>query len=939
MLKHYALGALALTLSVPVVAQPTFTDRTDLLADITHSGNCVGVTDMNGDGLDDIATLDQGRVLVVYYQRTNGTFDRVSYGAIANDNQWGFALGDTDNDGHKDLIAGGHYDNVHHLRISAEGVAEPVSDLNNSQLYAQCMNMMDADNDGWLDGFSCHDDGAPKIWTNAAQNGTLTYTDLMDFTSTPASDMSGNYGSVWTDFDNDGDIDLYIAKCRQGVNNSADPRRWDRLFVNDGDNNYSDRAAEFGVENRWQTWSVDFGDIDNDGDLDLVATNHDNTMQLFENDGAGHYTEITEGSGLQINGFFLQSHFEDFDNDGFLDLLIGGMGIQHYFTNNGDKTFTEENFPMTAGEAMHSFGIGDLNNDGFPDVFASYAEGYVEPNNSHSDRLFLNEPNGNHWFNVVLEGTISNRDAVGARVTLTTALGTQIREVRSGESYGIVNAFSCHFGLGPNTEVLSMSVRWPSGLVETWNDLHADQVMTVVEGDCISPNAQVTATGDLLLCEDMTLTAAGGSSYLWNTGATTATIPVEVGGSYWVQVSDGSDCTGQAGFLVVGPPDATPQVQLSGPATICPDGSVMLTSSPADSYLWSTGATTQSITVSEEDTYTVTVPGLCDPFTSAAVTITMLPAPLPPVTSDVNIPVPGTAQLTATGGVDYQWYDAETGGNLLGTGSPWTTPTVNTNTTFWCAAIDTEAGASVHGGRTNRTSQGAYHTNNTYNLVFTATEDLVIRSVKVYVETAGIRTVELVDPMGLVLATADADLPVGESRIDLDFSVPAGGPYGLRSGTENHGMWRDSQNSPMAYPFALGTLGAITGTTVQGGNQYNQYYYFYDWEVAADVVICPSERTPTEVTVGPVGVEDRTGLQGWSIYPNPADDRLTIALGTITGTTQVELLDLTGRLVLTQGVAASSALVELDLSGLARGGYTLRVTHANGTSTRPVVIR
>src|SRR5690606_25688720 len=163
----------------------------------------------------------------------------------------------------------------------------------------------------------------------------------------------------------DGDLDLYIAKCRQGVNNPNDPRRWNRLFVNDGNGNFTDMAAAYGVQVRNQSWTADFGDIDNDGDMDLVVTNHDATIQLFENDGTGQFTAITDGSGLAVTGFFLQSKLVDLDNAGYLDLITaGGGGGARVFRNNGDKTFTSVSDVFSSNKAMHSFATGDLNNDG-----------------------------------------------------------------------------------------------------------------------------------------------------------------------------------------------------------------------------------------------------------------------------------------------------------------------------------------------------------------------------------------------------------------------------------------------------------------------------------------------------------------------------------------------------------------------------------------------
>ena len=215
----------------------------------------------------------------------------------------------------------------------------------------------------------------------------------------------------------------------------------------------------------------DFGDFDNDGDLDM-STEHSTGTKLFRNDGTGHFTDVTAGSGLGVASFPLQGLFRDLDNDGFLDILIAG-GSEFYYKGNGDGTFTqiEGLFPST--KAMHSFAFGDLNRDGFEDVYANYGNSYVTGSSSNPDRLWLNTPNGNHFFRVRLQGTTSNRDAIGARVTITGPWGTQIREVRSGESYGLVNSFVLAFGLGAETRC-PHDRELVKGLVETFTDLHAD---------------------------------------------------------------------------------------------------------------------------------------------------------------------------------------------------------------------------------------------------------------------------------------------------------------------------------------------------------------------------------------------------------------------------------------------------------------------------------
>jgi hypothetical protein len=942
MYKHITLGLATIGLPLLSVGQIAFTNASNLLSGTTNSGGCVGVVDMNGDGRDDVAKLDDSRTVIVDYQNADGSFTGINYGAIANESQWGWAIGDIDANGHKDVVAGGSYDGVHYLRINSLGSSN-LTDLNNGSLFTQCVNMVDMNNDGATDYWSCHDDGAPRQWLNDG-NGNLSYADIIDYTSNPVSDMSGNYGSVWTDFDNDGDIDLYIAKCRQGVNNPEDPRRWNRLFVNDGNGNYTDQADQFGVQIKNQSWTADFGDIDNDGDLDLVITNHDATIQLFENDGTGNYTEITAGSGLEITGFFLQSKFVDMDNDGFLDLMIAG-GIERFFRNNGNKTFSAVSNLFPAGDVMHSFATGDLNNDGFQDVFASYGDGYVSADPANPDRLWLNNGNNNHWLTVRLVGVESNIDAIGARVTIEGPWGTQIREVRSGESYGMVTSFACNFGVGANTVIPTVTVRWPSGLVETFTDVAVDQAITVIEGTCISPSVEITTDGEAVLCgagDQVTLTGNAGFNYSWSTGATTQSISVAEAGIYTLTIDDGSGCSGVSSIAVLDSPDETPTVDLTGEAIFCEGGVVELTSSTAAAYAWSNGATTQTVQVSTSGTYTVTIEGNCGEWTSAAVEVEVLEAPDAPTADGVVIPVPGTADLFATGS-DVRWYDAASGGNLLGTGNAFTTPVVNDLTSFWVADAITHGGGEAFGGPANRLQTampGAFHTNADNFQVFQANEDFTIRSVKVFANGAGNRTIALVDrTTGATLATGVYNIPNGESRVTLNYDVPAGGPYGLRVVGGNPQLWRDGLGSNPSYPYALGTFGSITSSTVTGANATAYFYFFYDWEVEAPSVVCEGPRTEVEVSVGNVGVEAVDG-EGFGLWPNPADDQVFVQLPATFGTVDLELMDITGRIVLSQRVAANTAgPVALPTLGFSAGEYVLHVRHSEGSKALRVVLR
>lgn len=946
MKKPLMLG-MAVLFGAPLTkAQLSFTNASALMSNVTLSGGCMGVVDMNGDGLDDIAKLHNSNRFQVDYQNPDGSFTLVDYGTVSNSSQWGWAIADIDNNGHKDMVCGGNSDGTHYVRITAPGNST-MANLSGPTIFTQAMSIGDIDNNGRLDVYACNDVGPNNLWF-AAANGDLnensSYINWATACSGTSGDMSGNYGSCFTDFDSDGDLDLYIPHCRQGVSDPNDCRRWNRLFVNDGNNNYTDLAANYGAQNRNQTWTADFGDIDNDGDLDMVATNHDATIQLFENDGTGHFTDITAGCGMEFNGFFLQSKFVDLDNDGWLDVMIAG-GDEYIFKGNGNGTFTEVTNLFPAGKDLHSFATGDLNNDGFIDVFANYGGGYVTPDANNPDRLWMNNGNANHWFTVRLKGTESNRDAVGAQVRIVGPWGTQVREVKAGESYGMVTSFACNFGLGQNTTIPTLIIRWPSGLEETFTDLDADQTITVVENTCISPVATITTPTAPIICgngDELTLTADDGFDYLWSTGATSRSITVSTAGNYTVTIDDGQGCTGSTSIFVQQSPDETPSVAVAGDLKICQGQQVTLTSSTAASYQWNNGGgTAQSTTVTTSGSYAVTIQGVCGAFTSAAVDVEVLSSPAAPQADDTSTPINTSVTLEAAG-ENLQWYGQANGGAVLGTGATFATPVLSTDVSYWVSSSTIHGGEVAYGGRTNNSVNGIYHTNSDNYQLFTAFEDMIIASVKVYANGAANRTIAVINQNnGSTVATGTFNIPNGESRVTLNFNVPAGGPYGLRVVGGNPQLWRDGAGSNPAYPYALGTLGSMTSSTASGTNALAYYYFFYDIEVKTPSTTCEGPRTEVQVAVGSTGngISEQAAAAAMKVWPNPTNGLLNVDLTELSGKVVMEVHDLTGRLVIAQNLdAASHGVPVIDMNGLASGEYTLNIRHQGGVNVRRVVL-
>ncbi|MGB0916685.1 MAG: FG-GAP-like repeat-containing protein [Flavobacteriales bacterium] len=927
------------------VAQVSFTNQVSELTDDTHySGVAVTVNDVNNDGLDDIVILDNARDLKVEFQNMNGVWTSMTGGEMDAGNAWGMAVGDATNNGHSDVFSGLFGGQPDYAKANANGTNYTISELPTFGLATQCVNLADMDNDGDIDFFSCGDTGPSGIWENDG-NGDFTYSgdDIIPMTPTGGWDGSGNYGSTFTDYDLDGDLDLYITHCRQSVSSSSDPRRINQMFVNDGNGNY---AEDFTNANQLrigsQSWTTDFQDMDNDGDFDAFMTNHNVSNMLLRNDN-GVFNDIYSGSGLDMTvGTPIQGLMRDFDNDMYVDVLVTGSGgtTYAYYKNNGDNTFTKID-GVFGSSGLYSMAIGDLNHDGFIDVYGSYATIYTNPSNT-PDAVWINDGNDNNWLAVDLEGTVSNRSAIGAVTRMYGPWGMQVREVRSGESYGICNSLINYFGLADNTAIDSVVVDWPSGIHQVVEYPSPNQFLKIIENQCVAPEAIVTTAGSTVLCagESLELMAPAGVGYTyeWSDGSQAQSLEVTTPGTYMVRVTDtngGQGCSSvSAAVQVEVSPDETPEVSVTGDLSFCEGGSVTLTSTSADGYSWSGGlGTTQSVEVTEEGSYSVTITGSCADFTSVAIDVEVLDAPAPSA-SDVMIPTTGTADLTATGvGSDFYWYDQPTGGTALETGADFTTPTVGVTTSFYVEEVHTYGGGTYYGAKTDFSEGGVYHTATQYYNFFDVEADCELKSVKVYADGAGDRTLYIEDENDAVVYSQTFTIPDGESRVTLNWELTPGTGYKFRVVEGNHGLWRDDNAAEISYPYNINDLVSITGANT---SQPRYYYYFYDWEVEGGSLECVSDREEVVVSIGTVGVEEGELIDA-KVYPNPTSDFLNISIPTtVEGNIDLKIMDVAGNLIQSSSITAGQN--QLNVSGLAKGVYLLEMNTNKGLFSRRIIV-
>ena len=293
------------------------------------------------------------------------------------------------------------------------------------------------------------------------------------------------------EFCNAGDLDFYLVSAGVYPNPT-------RLYRNNGDGTFTDVAVKAQVADTpgVQPISAAWGDYDNDGLLDLYLANNDATNNLYRNNGNGTFTDVAARAGVADGkaGFSNGGVWGDFDNDGFLDLFVANLASSspcRFYHNNGDGTFTDLgieagiNPPDGSGAAW-----ADYDRDGFLDLFMTVQPVVDGVPVSAPNLLFHNEGNANHWLVLELKGTISNRDAIGAKVTAVTGKSRQRRDVETaGSGWGSQPSLPVEFGFGSTAVVDSLIIRWPSGIVQVMTQVPTDQYLTLAESRDAGPTA------------------------------------------------------------------------------------------------------------------------------------------------------------------------------------------------------------------------------------------------------------------------------------------------------------------------------------------------------------------------------------------------------------------------------------------------------------------
>lgn len=447
-------------------------------------GGGVSCYDFDGDGWDDLTLATSGGETIHFYKNMGGSFERLPNLVDNEDEAKQILWVDFDNDGDQDLFVASFtglnrlYEQTEPLVFSDITLTAGLPSFN-SNTYGACFG--DYDRDGWVDLYfglrlTANEGGNQHLLFRNNGNGTFSNTTSEANASDPGKPQ---FCSGFLDYNQDGWPDLYTAHDRIANTNT--------LLENQGDGTFLDQAAASNSDIAIDAMSVTVGDYNNDGFLDIYCTNTSLGSNLLHNNGpneSGQYTfsEKAAQAGVGFYGTGWSASFLDADVDGDLDLYVSGATVGSdvisaaFFSNENDGTYSQPTAGFV-GDTTRTYNnaVGDFNQDGHPDIAVINVYPFYT-------KVWSASAGNNNWLKIKLRGITSNRDGIGSLIECYKDGHYQQRYTQCGQGFMGQHSGTEIIGLGSASRLDSLVITWPSGQVDRYYDISAQQYLVLPEG-------------------------------------------------------------------------------------------------------------------------------------------------------------------------------------------------------------------------------------------------------------------------------------------------------------------------------------------------------------------------------------------------------------------------------------------------------------------------